>query len=131
MKKFYKYADIIKITFTTPLFIASCILFILHQIGQWTRGSTCEFIDNYLDMVLLMPIIMTLWWTERSLIINQLYNIPKLECLLTFIVVGTISELVFPKLSTNFTPDPWDLVALFIGHTIFYFQHRRKIKILN
>ena len=131
MTVLHPYKLIIKTTLVNPVFIISSLLFIAHQIGEWIYGGTLRLLDSYLDMLLMMPIIMSLWWTERSIILLEIYKITILEWLIFPLSIGIISEIIFPMLSSRFVSDLWDIVVLCIGHLIFYLHYKKSINNLN
>ncbi len=106
----------------TLLFITSLISFLLHQYLERIAGLHIPAADNYLDPLLLMPILLTLiLWERRWLLgmgsshILSFYHIVG-YCLL----VALVSEVVFPAVSPTFTSDPWDVVAYMAGSLLFH-----------
>lgn len=107
---------------SSPIFIASSILFLVHQIMQ--KGLDIHFtpIDRYLDNLLAMPIILTLLMIERRYLLGRKhdYSLSFLEILIATLVIMLIAEILFPLWSNDFTTDWWDIVFYALGSLIFY-----------
>jgi hypothetical protein len=105
----------------SPLFITSCILFIVHQLLQHVFKINIPLADEYLDNLLAMPIILPLLLVERRYLFKRgsTYRLPLLESILATIYVSLISELLFPLLSSRFTFDWLDFVFFFAGAGVY------------
>lgn len=111
-------------------FWASCVLLLMiHQVTQKILRFNLEYLDNYLDALLCMPILLGLLLQERQFIITKYLNptIQKnhhfsiLEITFATIFFAVIFEEGFAKWSVYFTKDYWDYLAYFIGAFLFYF----------
>jgi len=104
-----------------PVFLVSLLLFVLHQITQKVLHIQISWADHYLDMFVLMPIVLTLYTLERRyLFLQKAYTITLLEALAATLLVGIISEILFPRWSSRFTRDPLDFIYLVLGAAIYY-----------
>ena len=109
-----------------PLFIISIILFSLHQFLQWGLKINIPIADAYLDNLLLMPIVLTLWLAEKRILFKK----PKTtELSISEIVIATaymllITEWLFPLWTARITTDFWDVLYTAIGSLLYYFAAR-------
>jgi len=79
-----------------------------------------DFIDDYLDPAVLMPLILyAVLWERRILLNNKKMNLPYLVIFGYFVTMAVLGELLFPLLSDRFTADYWDILAYAFG-TIVY-----------
>ena len=114
--------------FRSPVFVVSCLLFILHQVLQKGFNVSIPIIDQYLDSLLAMPIILTFLLAERQYLFKKgkQYRLPLLDVVLATLFIAFVSEVVFPFLSNDFTGDWLDLGFYAIGSGIFHFTINRK-----
>ena len=105
----------------SPVFIVCCLLFILHQILQRLLGISMPLVDQYLDMLLAMPIILTLILAERRILFRrgESYFLPVLDVVIATIFIALVSEVIFPALSDRFTADWLDVIFLIVGSLLF------------
>lgn len=105
----------------SPVFIISCLLFVLHQFLQKGLGISMPFIDEYLDNLLAMPIILTLLLVERRVLFKRgkNYRLPVLDVVIATFYISLITEVLFPLLSDRFTGDWWDLFFYATGSLVF------------
>ena len=110
----------------SPLFIVSCVLFLVHQLLQHSFKVPVPFADAYLDNILAMPIILTLLVAERRCLFNRgvAYNLSLQEVLLTTADISLVSEYLFPFLSTRFVTDPMDFVFFFAGTGLYLLNEK-------
>ncbi len=103
------------------LFFVGCLLlFVLHQVAQKGLGLRLPLADNYLDNLLCLPVFLGFWLAERRLLWNQ-HRLAAFETGAAWIILSFVFEVIFPRLSSGFTPD-WADVALYgAGALIFYF----------
>ncbi|EMR04750.1 hypothetical protein [Cesiribacter andamanensis] len=111
----------------SPVFIACCLLFVLHQLLQKGMGVSMPFLDAYLDSFLAMPILLTLLVVERRLLFKRgnHYRLTALEAVVATSFIILISELVFPAFSSRFTADWRDVVAYSAGALLFMLTTNR------
>lgn len=105
----------------SPVFIISCLLFVLHQVLQKGLEISMPFIDEYLDNLLAMPIILTLLLVERRVLFKRgkNYRLPVLDVVIATFYISLITEVLFPLLSDRFTGDWWDLFFYATGSLVF------------
>lgn len=104
------------------LFIISCVLFILHQLG-WFAGTALQpFADCYLDPLLLMPIILQLRKWELAVLFNKrITQLSDLNIILRYTLsVAFICEVIFPLCSVWFRADILDVAAYFAGALLYF-----------
>ena len=114
-------------TLKTPLFVICSSLFLLHLVLQHLLKINLPLVDAYLDNLLAMPVILTLFLAERRHIFHKglSYQLPLFEILLATAYVSAISEWLFPWLSSRFTFDPLDFLFFFLGAGLFYLVHNK------
>lgn len=118
------------IAIITELFSKRCLLlytifsaiFLIHQLLQKGFQVTLPFLDAYLDMYLIMPLILPLIHLERILIWKTgfKYKLSILDIIVATLVIGCISEFLFPLLSERATGDLYDFVPLILGSITYY-----------
>jgi len=98
------------------LFIFCSILFIVHQYLQKIAKVQISALDNYLDPLLMMPILLWLVALERRIIYRRPdYRLPAIHIVGFVILVSILAEIVFPLLTHEFIADPWDVGFYIIG----------------
>ncbi len=101
------------------------IIFISHQILQKGFEIEIEWIDNYLDPLLFSPLILFLYNLELNYIQYKNKPWPPLsnnQIIASTLIFCVFSELVLPKLSSNFTYDLLDILAIIAGSIYFKFS---------
>lgn len=113
----------------SPLFIVTLLLFGVHQILQLYMHVNVPLLDNYLDSLVLMPVLLTLLLAERQIlfITRASYHLPVTDVIIATIYISFIAEWLFPRLSERFTADWLDVVCYFAGSLIFVVVNREKI----
>lgn len=88
-----------------------------HQVMEKLLHIRIPVIDNYLDPLLLMPILLhLLLWEQRILFKKRTdFTFSTLQLIMIFIVVSFITEYLFPKWNPKFTGDIWDIICYGIG----------------
>jgi hypothetical protein len=106
-----------------PFFIICVVLFGLHQLLQWGLKIPIPIADAYLDNILLMPIVLTLWLAEKRILFKKAkgYELSPLEIIMATIYILLITEWIFPLMTTHFTTDAWDVFFTAIGSLLYYF----------
>lgn len=109
-------------TLRSPLFIFCVLLFVLHQLLQKVLQLNISWVDSYIDNILAMPIILSLWQVEKILLFRKgaAYKLSLLEIGVATIYFSLITEILFPLFSEDFKGDRMDVVAYLIGSTVFY-----------
>jgi hypothetical protein len=105
-----------------PVFLLCAGLFLVHQFLQKGLGIAIPIVDSYLDPLLCMPILLTLFLAERRWLFRkgEAYFLPKGEVVGIVLVLTLLFEWGFPFFSEKFTADVWDAVAYGIGGVLFY-----------
>ncbi|MBA2746341.1 MAG: hypothetical protein H0U44_08965 [Flavisolibacter sp.] len=113
-----------------PLFILACAIFILHQVLQKIMHVPEAYVDSYLDNLLAMPIVLSLWQTEKHLLFKKPvdYKLSLLEIIIATIYIIIISEIIFPRFSEKFTSDWIDGIFFFMGSALFYIVEKKSTK---
>lgn len=112
----------------SPLFIICLAVFILHQLAQKFLNIHFGLADRYLDNLLAMPVILSLWKAEKTWLFkkDKNYQLSSLEIIMATAHVALITEILFPILSTNFTSDWIDVVFYSTGSLLFYIFQKSK-----
>ena len=111
----------------SPLFILSCLLFIVHQLFQKVLQIAIPIADAYLDNLLVMPILLNLWLAEKQWLFNEKNNhrITKLEIAIATLYVLVVTEWLFPLLSHRFVFDELDILLTMSGSFIYFFVEKQ------
>jgi len=113
------------------LVLLSALLFCIHQYLQLQAQFNIEFLDNYLDPAVLMPLLLyALLWERRILLRNKTLDLPNAHILGYFLLIILVGELLFPILSEKFTADYWDILAYASG-TLAYVFARKVSRVIN
>jgi hypothetical protein len=106
-----------------PIFLLFCFLFIVHQVLQKLLHVPIRFADDYLDNLLITPILLTFLVVERRILFRKGngYYLSPLEVILATVLIAVVCELLFPYLSSDFVTDWLDLLFYAAGSLIFYF----------
>lgn len=104
-------------------FTGMLLLVLLHQSLEKLLEIRIPVVDNYLDPLLLMPILLHLMLWERRIVFKKdlQYVFSLLEVTILFIVVSFVAEYLFPRWNAGFTADWRDVVCYACGTLIFYF----------
>lgn len=98
------------------LVTVSAFLFLVHQYLQMYLQINITFLDNYLDPIVLMPLILyALLWERRLILRDKNLVLPYTDILGYFLLMLLFGEVLFPKISDKFTADYWDLLAYAAG----------------
>jgi membrane protein YdbS with pleckstrin-like domain len=83
----------------SPVFIICLVLFIIHQVLQKVYGQHYPLIDNYLDNLLAMPVILTLFLAERIVLFKKEknYRLPPADIIIATGYIILITEIIFPS----------------------------------
>lgn len=104
-----------------PWFFVLLSVAIVHQLLQKVAKVSQPLLDAYLDPLLFMPILLHLMlWERRSLFgKGPYYTLGFWRTVAIFILVGIITEIVFPSMSSKFTTDVIDVACYAIGSMVF------------
>ncbi len=107
----------------SPVFIICLLLFIIHQLLQKVYGQHFPLVDNYLDNVLAMPVILTLFLAERMVLFKKKrnYRLPAADVIIATGYIILITEIIFPLLSNKYSADWADVIFYSMGSILFYF----------
>lgn len=105
-----------------PLFLISVTLFAIHQVLQGLLKIKIPFADAYVDNILLMPIVLTLWLAEKRVLFKKEkgHALSPTEIIMVTLYMLLITEWIFPLLTTRFTTDAWDVVFTAAGSLFYY-----------
>lgn len=105
----------------SAVFVTCCVLFLAHQLTQRVLDVRIGFADNYLDNFLATPILLTLLLVERRMLFRfgSNYRLSTVEIILATAFIAAAGELLFPKLSPEFTSDWVDVVFYSLGSVLF------------
>ena len=111
-----------------PFFIASLLL---YGILKATRHGPyrISFVHDYLADFLCMPVVMgiALLVLRRWVTRNEGSTLSISMMALTVALYAFLFEYWFPKISTDFTADPWDVLAYFAGAVAFHLLLNRPL----
>ncbi len=104
---------------SNPVTIFSLLLFFAHQFTQKVLHLPIPWADGYLDPLLCMPILLGGYRLEQRWLFGRqrlsLFEVLAITALLSFIF-----EWIFPRFSSGFTTDWWDVAAYFAGAFLFF-----------
>ncbi len=103
---------------TVFLFAAAAFLFLLHQLGILDTLPFASFLHNYLDPLLLMPVLLPLVQLERQLLKGNKATLTGAKILQLTVSVSFICEVLFP-LFGKATGDIWDVACYFAGSALY------------
>lgn len=102
------------------LFVLCCSLFVGHQFLQKVAGRHIPLLDNYLDPLLLMPVLLHLvTWERRVLYKDKSYKLPLTHIVAYLVSVSFIAEVVFPIFHRSHIADPLDLGFYILGASCY------------
>ncbi len=104
-----------------PWFVVAIVLFVSHQISQKILHIRLDLLDNYLDPLLLMPLLLHAILWERRLVFgfDEHHILPKIIIFLVWLLVSVLAEFIFPILNKGFTTDFVDIFLYGIGSIVF------------
>ncbi len=106
------------------LFVSAIFLFLAHQLAQKVLQLPIPWADNYLDTLLCMPILLGGYLLEQRWLLGR-QRLPLLEVIVITALLSFVFEYLFPRFSSGFTADRWDVAAYFAGALAFYlFQEK-------
>ncbi|MGM0635923.1 MAG: hypothetical protein ACQESK_07635 [Bacteroidota bacterium] len=98
------------------LVIVSALLFLIHQYLQMQAQINITFLDNYIDPIVLMPLILyAVLWERRIFLRNRNIVLTYIDILGYFLLMVLFGEVLFPIFSDKFTADYWDILAYAFG----------------
>jgi hypothetical protein len=103
------------------------VAFGIHQIFGSTVFIFSCLVSSYLDPFIFGMLICFLY-TREPVLLMQSQNLRSLtfrEYMAILIVLGMVSELVFPALSSKFRADAFDILAIAGGIVYYHFLFRK------
>jgi len=106
-----------------PWFVITLCIAALHQLLQKVGQFSVPLLDHYLDPLLLMPILLHLILWEKRIVFRKgnSYVLPLNYMAIILVVVSFVVEYLFPKWSTDFTADYYDILCYIIGTLTYAF----------
>jgi len=106
---------------STLQFVLILSLFIINQLVIYFRKPADCWNDQYLDNLLAIPILLYLWKIEYNWLNKNALNapLPLINIALATLFIAVVSEIVFPRLSSNFVSDNWDYFYYVLGGIYF------------
>lgn len=103
-----------------PLFWISCATYFLLKLtrmGDWRL----PFLHDYVADLVCMPVVMGLGLAFLRLVVvrDGRYCLPLRMVVITVVFYSLLFEVWFPRISTAFTADWWDVVAYSVGAVVF------------
>ena len=95
------------------------LLFLSHQFTQKVLGLSIPWADNYLDPLLCMQILLSGFRLEQRWLLGR-QRLTLFEVLAITSFLSFVFEYLFPRFSSGFTADWWDVAAYFAGAAAFY-----------
>ena len=113
------------------LFTASLLLFALHYVLQIWLKISIPWADNYLDPVLMMPIVLTLYASEKVLLQKPNIGVNLSEIVKITLIIAFVAEYIFPKINSACFGDIWDVLGYCSGSFLYVFVNYLMIIISN
>lgn len=113
----------------TPWFIICCTLVILHQIIERILHIHISLLDQYLDPLLLMPIVLQLLLWEKRLLFykNNRIILSPFQIFIYWLLICIITEIIFPLWQPYFVADFWDCICYLMGAIVFHLWFNKPI----
>lgn len=101
------------------LFVLAVVLFLIHQFLQKILNVPIPVVDNYLDPLLMMPILLTCVDWERRVLFKK-PSLSIFEIILWTMVISVMTEYFFPRWSHRFTQDGKDVLCYLTGSACYF-----------
>lgn len=102
------------------LFLGCSALFLAHQYLERIAKVRVKVLDNYLDPLLMMPILLYLVTFERRIILRRPdYRLPAMHVAGYVVLVSILAELILPLFNDKLIADPWDVCLYVLGGLIY------------
>jgi hypothetical protein len=109
------------------LCLVCCFIFGLHFLLERFFNFHLQFIDNYLDPFLMMPIVLTLYLWEKPLLQKSGTSLNITEITLITSLISFLAELVFPLINSRCVGDYWDILSYFLGSSVYWISKVLKL----
>ena len=120
-------STIIKKILFSPIFIIVTILLFLHQITQKVLLINLPYIDAYLDDLLAMPFVLSIFLIEQLFWNRRISNLTIFEIVIFTTIFAIFFEELVPQFNVNYTKDIWDYFAYILGSFFFYITINQSI----
>lgn len=108
-----------------PFFVVCSALLIAHQIAQKILHYPIPWIDAYLDPLLCMPILLSIFLADQRWKRSNInYYFSYADLIVITLIFAIIFEFLFPKWKKDFTSDYQDIIYYFTGSFLFYFFNK-------
>lgn len=102
---------------TYGLLFVSAFAFLVHQLIEPFFHQA--FIDSYLDDFLFLPVVYSLVLILLRPFLSAKFILPLPMIVLGWLCTSFFTEWLFPRLSSEHTSDPWDILAYAAGGLVF------------
>jgi hypothetical protein len=107
------------------LFTACILLFALHNCLQIWLKIPLPWADNYLDPILMMPLVLTLYAYEKPMLQKPDIGLTFNEIVAITVVVSFVAEYVFPKVNSACVGDIWDVLGYCLGSALYILKEHK------
>ncbi len=104
-----------------PWLIILLLIGLSHQVSEKIFYINFRLVDNYLDPLLLMPVILHLCLWEKRVLYKKgnEFTFTTIQLVVYFVFISIVSEYFLPKWKPGFTSDIWDVFCYGVG-TLFF-----------
>lgn len=104
-----------------PWLIILLLIGLSHQILEKIFYINNRLVDNYLDPLLLMPILLHLCLWEQRILYKKgnKFIFTNIELVVYFVFISIVAEYFLPQWKSSFTSDIWDVFCYGIGTLLF------------
>jgi hypothetical protein len=106
-------------------FTACILLFALHYCLQIWLKIPLPWADNYLDPILMMPIVLTLYSYEKPMLQKPNLGLNLKEIVAITLVIAFMAEYIFPKINSACVGDYWDILGYIMGSALYFLNKNR------
>jgi hypothetical protein len=101
------------------------LLFGLHYCLQIWLKIPLPWADNYLDPILMMPLVLTLYAYEKPLLQKPDIGLTFNEIVAITVVVSFMAEYVFPKINSACVGDVCDVLGYCLGSALYILKEHK------
>jgi hypothetical protein len=94
------------------------LAFVFDKIIQSTNYSP-KWVNNYLDDFLLIPIFLGSALMVQQAIVFDQFSFKKGQIFAVWLVFSILFEFIFPKITSAYVADVWDILAYGLGAIYF------------
>jgi hypothetical protein len=110
------------------LFTVCILLFCLHYCLQNYLQIHFIWADYYLDPILMLPIVLTLYAYEKTILQKPNIGLKTSEIVIITAVIAFVAEFFFPKINSACLGDFWDILGYSAGSTIYILTENTILK---